>query len=465
MSSSITEDTDNIVDYVEVRSGQYRDSVTLMLLSQTLTEDPAVDNAIVAMGTTLNLELLAEAGYELPEVTAGDLVLAFRCREDAVSDTRSLLDRVLSETRRGGARTGSTAVAAHTLRSAAGMTGANVALISVPGEHAFRQAVDAIEAGLHPIIFSDNVTVEHEIIIKRIATEAGLLAMGPDCGTVVLAGVGLGFANVVSPGPIGLASASGTGAQQVCALCDRAGVGVRHALGLGGRDLGDEVGGLSALAAIRLLDDDPAVEIIGVIAKQIGSQTRPAIDELLAEIRTPAVMVPGDDLIAGTKALLSGLAKEMPAIPSWSPVAERPRRPGHVLGLYSGGTLAGEAARMASEAGAEANIIDLGADEYTRGRPHPMIDYRLRLERLAAADSDPTVGVILLDVVLGHGSNPDPAAELGPAIAQSGLPVYVALIGTEGDPQGHDRQAEALAAAGATVFASNAAAVAAAVQS
>ncbi len=458
-------DSQTTVDVVEVRAGQYRDSVTLMLLSRTLTEDPAVDHAIVAMGTALNLELLVDAGYQLPEVTAGDLILAFRGREEAVADTRLLIDRLLNESGRATGAAGSVEAVARTLRSAAAMSGANVALISVPGQHAFRQAVDDIEAGLHPIIFSDNVTVAHEVVLKRMATEAGLLAMGPDCGTVLLDGVAVGFANVVSPGPIGLVSASGTGAQQVCALCDQAGVGVRHALGLGGRDLSDDVGGLSALAAIRLLDDDPGVEVIGVIAKEIGQRTRPAVDELLAQIETPTVIIPGDDLVAGTRALLSELAVELPAPPTWSPAAERPRRPGRILGLYSGGTLAGEAVRMASEAGADAEIIDLGDDEYTRGRPHPMIDYRLRLERLVAADSQQTVGAILLDVVLGHGFNPDPAAELGPALAEIGLPVYVALVGTAGDPQGHDRQAEALAEAGATVFASNAAAVTAAVQS
>ncbi len=455
--------SDGTVDYVEVRSGQYRDSVTLMLLSETLTEDANVEHAIVAMGTALNLELLTDAGYQLPDVTAGDLVIAFRCLQGAADDARSLVDRLLSESGRRREDPGSTAVVARTLRTAAEATGANVALISVPGEHAFRQAVDAIEAGMHPIIFSDNVTVDHEITIKRMANEAGLLAMGPDCGTVVLDGVCLGFANVVSPGPIALASASGTGAQQVAALCDHAGVGIRHILGLGGRDLGDDVGGLSALSAIRMLDDDPGVEVIGLIAKEIGPQTRLVVDDLVAELKTPVVMLPGDDLVAGTNALLSELSIEMPAISTWLPASERPHRPGRLLGLYSGGTLAGEAERMTAESGAEAEILDLGADEYTRGRPHPMIDYRLRLEHLNNADDDPTVGAVLLDVVLGHGSHPDPASELTPTIAQIGLPVYIALVGTAGDPQGYERQAESLAGAGATVFASNGAAVAAAV--
>ena len=218
--------------------------------------------------------------------------------------------------------------------------GATVVLISVPGEHAFRQAVEAIEAGAHPIIFSDNVSLDHEVIIKELANEAGLLAMGPDCGTVVLDGVGLGFANVVSPGAIGLVSASGTGAQQVCAITDYAGVGVRHVLGLGGRDLSDEVGGLTALPAIGLLDSDPGVEVIGVIAKTIGPETARALDALTAETQTPTVMIPIDDLTLGTSALLGTIGVAMPDLPTWMPPQKRRRGPGRVLGLYSGGTLA-----------------------------------------------------------------------------------------------------------------------------
>ena len=229
-----------------------------------------------------------------------------------MSDTRSLLDRVLSEIaarrRQDRLDRGGGSHAAERRRHDRGQCGLDLGA----GRTRLPSSRRRHRGWVHPIIFSDNVTVEHEIIIKRMATEAGLLAMGPDCGTVILAGVGLGFANVVSPGPdragFGLGYRRPAGVRSLRSRRSRC----SPCLGSGRRDLGDEVGGLSALAAIRLLDDDPAVEIIGVIAKQIGSQTRPAIDELLAEIRTPAVMVPGDDLIAGTKALLSGLAIEMP---------------------------------------------------------------------------------------------------------------------------------------------------------
>lgn len=457
---------------VEVRPGVYHDSVTLMQLSQALLDDASVLHAQVSMGTELNLDLLVDNGYDRPDAAAGDLVIAINTDIDTDTDTdddasldrvRALADGLLAASSLRTSGTSAGVAPARTVRTAV-ERGASVVLISTPGEHAFRQAIEAVEAGAHPIIFSDNVSVEHEVIIKQRAAEAGVLAMGPDCGTVVLDGIGLGFANVVTPGPIGLVSASGTGAQQVCAITDHAGVGVRHVLGLGGRDLTDEVGGLAALAAIRLLDADPGVEVIGLIAKTIGPTTRTIVDALVAEIDTPVVSIPVEDLTAGTRDLLTAIGAPEPELPVWATTADRQRGSGRVLGLYSGGTLAAEADHILAAAGVEAEVIDLGDDEYTRGRPHPMIDSRLRVERLVevgrSADAD--VGVVLLDVVLGHGAAANPAADLVPTLAELPVPVYVALIGTSDDPQGRDAQAQALASAGASVFLSNAAAARAA---
>ena len=449
---------------VEVRPGVYHDSVTLMQLSQALLDDSAVRHAQVSMGTELNLDLLVEAGYDRPAADAGDLVIAVDAADADDSRVQALVEQLLSASRdRRGARSEHGQPAPKTVRSAVDVSRATVALISVPGDHAFRQAIEAIEAGVHPIVFSDNVSVEHERLIKDRAEAAALVAMGPDCGTVVLDGVGLGFANVVRPGPVGLVSASGTGAQQVCAIVDHAGVGIRHVVGLGGRDLTDEIGGRSALRALRLLDLDPGVEVIGIIAKSIGAQTGERLAELRAALDTPTVMVPADDLTTGANEILATIGVDPPALPRWDPPPETRTpggRGGRVLGLYSGGTLASEAALLLRGGlDPHAEIIDLGDDRYTQGRPHPMIDHRLRIERLQAADRDDSVGAVLLDVVLGHGAAPDPAAALAPAIASSTRPVLIALVGTAGDPQGRDAQATALSAAGATVFLSNSAAV------
>lgn len=451
---------------VDVRPGLYYDSVTLMLLSQTLGEDAAVGHALVAMGTELNLALLADAGYERPPATAGDLVVAVTLIEGAADDemdrVQALASTLLASTggpTGGGGADGPTDLPARSFRQAAQAGGATVSLISVPGPHAFTAAMEAVEAGTHPVVFSDNVSVANEVALKQAANAAGLVAMGPDCGTVILAGAGLGFANAVVPGPIGLVSASGTGAQQVCALADQADVGVRHVIGLGGRDLSDEVGGLSALPALRLLDADPDITVIGIVAKSIGPATRALLNQAIAEVATRVVLVGVDDLTAGSAELIRAAGVEPPPPLAWAPADARPSKPGRVVGLYGGGTLAAEADAVLTASGLapdQVEILDLGDDEYTQGRPHPMIDARLRVEHLAATVGRDDVGAILLDVVLGHGSLAEPAAALAPTLAAATMPVHVALIGTAHDPQGRDAQAATLAATGAHVWLSNA---------
>ena len=452
-----------MIDHVELRSGLYRDSVALMLLTRTLSQDNGISDPIVAMATTLNMELARTAGYEIPEGSGSELLIAFRAEEEAISRCLQIIDELLNQSQ-------DPTVAHENLNHRPRSLGrlatdwkSDVALVSVPGEHAAYQAVEAIEAGAHPVIFSDNVSIKNELSLKKQATDLGLLVMGPDCGTVILDGVGLGFANVIPAGPIGLISASGTGAQQVLALCDHAGVGVRHVLGLGGRDLTDEIGGISAHTALTMLEDDPTVEVIGIVAKEVGPSTRESLEDAASKLSTPVVWVPTGDLTNGTDQLLEVAGFELPAVPVWRPAMERPNGSGRLVGLFSGGTLAIEAQAIAQASGCEAEIVDLGADEYTVGRPHPMIDNTLRLERLAEMSRDETVGTVLLDVVLGHGASPDPAAELQSALRDISVPIFVSLIGTNGDPQNFDSQVNQLTQAGAEVHLSNASAARAAV--
>jgi FdrA protein len=434
-----------------------------MLLTRTLSQDNGISDPIVAMATTLNMELARTAGYEIPEGSGSELLIAFRAEEEAISRCLQLIDDLLN-------RSQESTVAHETLNHRPRSLGrlvtdlqSDVALISVPGEYAAYQAVEAIEAGAHPVIFSDNVSIKNELSLKKQATDLGLLVMGPDCGTVILDGVGLGFANVIPAGPIGLISASGTGAQQVLALCDHAGVGVRHVLGLGGRDLTDEIGGISAHTALAMLEDDPTVEVIGIVAKEVGPSTRELLEDAASKLSTPVVWVPTGDLTDGIAQLLEIANFELPALPVWGSAIERPNGSGRLVGLFSGGTLAVEAQAIAQASGCEAEIVDLGADEYTVGRPHPMIDNTLRLERLAEVSRDETVGTVLLDVVLGHGASPDPAAELQNALGDISVPIFVSLIGTNGDPQNFDSQVNQLTQAGAEVHLSNASATRAAV--
>ncbi len=455
------QDTLGTNELVEVRSGAYHDSVTLMRAGRRLAERPGVTAALTAMATTLNVGLLAEMGFTPPRgACPDDLLVAIRAEgPDALEAARATVDDLLAS--RAAPRGFGAPPAALTTGSAARRIEATVALVSVPGTYAFAEAMDALDAGLNVMVFSDNVPVEHELELKETAARRGLLVMGPDCGTAVIGGVGLGFANVVRPGRIGLVAASGTGAQQVMSLLDEAGAGVSHVLGVGGRDLSAKISGRSTLQALRALDADPGTELIVVVSKppapEVGDLIRSAARRLATPVRFGLLGEDGDDLTAVAEDALAAVGVTVRPWPSWQPPHRiHPPRAGLLRGLFAGGTLCEEAALIAGHARHE--MTDLGEDRYTRGRAHPMIDPALRLDRLAAETTGDTAAVVLIDVVLGHGAEPDPAAALVPVIEEAKIPVVVSLCGTAGDPQGRDRQAEALAAAGAAVFSSNAAA-------
>jgi FdrA protein len=443
---------------VEVRSGAYHDSVTLMRAGRRLAERPGVSAALTAMATTLNLDLLAEMGFTPPPgARPDDLLVAIRADDaDTLEAARARVDDLLAT--RPAPRAFGVPPPARTTGSAARRTEATIALVSVPGQYAFAEAMDALDAGLNVMVFSDNVPVEHELELKETAARRGLLVMGPDCGTAVVGGVGLGFANVVRPGRIGLVAASGTGAQQVMSLLDEAGAGVSHVLGVGGRDLSAEISGRSTLQALRALDADPATELIVVVSKPPAPEVSDLIHSAARRLATPVrfgLLGDGGDLTNVVEDALGAVGVPVPAWPSWLPSQRiHPPRAGLLRGLFAGGTLCEEAALIAGAT--PHKMTDLGDDRYTRGRAHPMIDPTLRLDRLAAETTGGTAAVVLIDVVLGHGAEPDPAASLVPVIQEAKVPVVVSLCGTSGDPQGRDRQGEALAAAGAAVYSSNA---------
>jgi FdrA protein len=497
---------------VEVRTGSYHDSVTLMQVSRSVAAVPGVLSAQVAMATELNLDVLRTMGFTLPLVVGpADLLVAVRAVDDAAHDAAQLaLTEALAASRApssGGP--GAAAELPHrTTGAAARGSGAGLAVISVPGGHAFVEAMDALEAGLDVMIFSDNVPVEQEVRLKDEAGRRGRLVMGPDCGTAVVSGVGLGFADVVRPGPVGLVAASGTGAQQVMCLLDAAGVGVRHCLGVGGRDLSAAVGGRSSRQALLLLDADPDVELIVVVSKPPAAEVERDLRELAGTLSTPvqfALLGAGrPDLTAAARTAAEAVGATWPTLSSWPAGSDRSGRVDRsdrggrctrLRGGFAGGTLCDEAMLIAAQAlGPVASniplpgaprlagdltrtldgtspdhlMIDFGDDELTRGRPHPMIDGRIRAEwlaREAAAIGAGQGAVLLIDVVLGHAAHPDPASELAPAVltARAGvaarggeLAVVVSLCGSQGDPQGLLRQAEALAASGASVYLSNA---------
>jgi FdrA protein len=474
---------------------RYVDSVELLSITRRMRQTEGVDFATALMGTPANLAALQDEGVtgEALTATPNDLVLAARAA-DAVQadDALDQAEHALSSP--------PSAVAAPTEREPRsleavldGLGDPNVAIVSVAGAYAALEAHKALTAGLHVLLFSDNVSLEEEIALKEHAASVGRLVMGPGAGTASIGGCGLGFANAVAPGRVGVVAAAGTGAQEVMALLDRWGEGVSHVIGVGGRDLSAQVAGRSARLAMQALARDPATDVIVLVSKPpspdvarevvaAGGAT-PVIAALIG--LAPGDSVPGAVAVAATlEAAVAHAVRQQGGSPpsDWSDwrsqVADSLVDLGPsqhaVRGLFSGGTLCYEAQtllqhwlgdvwsntplddrfRVPAPAGAHI-CLDLGDEEYTKGRPHPMIDAEARLGVLAEAAEDDDVAVVLLDVVLGYGGHDDPASVLAPACAAVTTPegprVVVYVLGTKGDPQGLARQRQTFEHAGCLV--------------
>jgi succinyl-CoA synthetase alpha subunit len=495
----------------EVIPREYRDSVALMQLSAALAKRPGVEQVAAVMGTDNNLSLLRQSGMELGDIAVGanDLLIVVQgddgALRPALDEARARLSAPGQQADRGGARKLAPRSIAMALADDAE---ANLAMISTPGEFATAEALKALNLGLDVMLFSNNVSVPDEAMLKRLARDKGLIVMGPDCGTAIINGIPLGFANVVKRGSIGAVGASGTGLQEVTVLVDRLGGGISQAIGTGGHDLSNEVGGISMLTGLKYLADDPSTEVIVLISKP---PAKDVADEILGKARScgkPVVAIfMGSDPsrlsggnVHGVRTLedaarvaiaLSQGRKPEPTddvvpVPAGIPKLAAGQR--YIRGLFSGGTFGFQATMLLQESmvvhsntkvgkslplgdvfkSEGHTIVDLGDDAFTRGRPHPMIDYRLRTERIVQEAHDPETAVLLLDVVLGFGSHASPAAELVPAleaargIAERSGRAFICIghvCGTDGDPQGLASQTHALRAAGMILADSNAQAV------
>jgi len=496
----------HMTDRVVIARGTYRDSVSLMQLSREVLRLPGVADVAVVMATPLNRGLVTEQGFDLPDdLSPDDLVVAVRATtSDQATGAVAVVQQRLSEGPSG--QPGQiNEPESRTFRSATRADPSlNLAMVSVPDQHAAYETRAALDAGLNVFCFSSGVSLEDEVELKRWADRSDLLLMGPDCGTAILDGIGYGFANVVARGPVGIVAASGTGLQQTCCLLAASGVGVSQAIGVGSRDLSDEVGGIMTRRALRLLARDDRTQIILLLSKPPGPATRDRVAEWVAETGRKGVVAflgldhgaaaPGGSVevvgsledAARRGAELAGGRWEDPPLP------RVPTTRGFVRGLFSGGSLCYEA--MAVMAGAlgevRSNIplrtgwpvldvthpeghefIDFGHEDLTSGRPHPMIDPSLRNARFVEDARDPDVGTILMDVILGLGAHVDPAGDLAPLIEAGrrikgvDLAVIVALCGTDADPQGYAAQRRRFEAAGAIVTRSAAQAARAALQS
>jgi len=477
-------------DYVELRPGAYADSVALLQVSTDVAAVDGVQAAQVAMATPLNLDVIESMGFALPETSPNDMVVAVRLDDESVRDAAlAAVDQALAAATRRSDSSGGTEEPARSIGTAISRTGTTMALVSVPGANAAVEAMDALDAGQDVMIFSDNVPVEQEIALKNIAASRNLLVMGPDCGTAMVDGVGLGFANTVQPGPVGIVAASGTGCQQLMCLLDYAGVGMSAALGVGGRDLSEEVGALATKAAMSRLDADPGTELIVVVSKPPAETVAADLQKFADTLSTPVQFaLLGDeqaDLTKSAEDVLTRVNATVPEWPHWGTSSSSVSK-GQLRGLFAGGTLCDESMLMAREAlgpvysnipldpahaldstmTADGTVmIDFGDDSMTAGRAHPMIDPTIRNEYLASTAAETSTSVVLMDVVLGHGADADPAASTAPHIREAlesaraagrEIAIVVSCVGTNGDPQSLGSQAAALADAGAEVFLSNA---------
>lgn len=455
-----------------VRRAFYMDSVALMRISNTVASLPGVTAGALMIGSVTNKKLMQDAGLldsEGNAATANDLILAVRAdtletAQAALKEAESLLDK--PATGDAGAQRWNPKSIDTALQQ---LPGANIALISVPGEFAAAEARRALERGLHVMMFSDNVPLAEEVALKKLAAARGLLMMGPDCGTALVAGTALAFANAVPRGDVGIVSAAGTGLQEVSTLLARQGQGVSHGIGVGGRDLSREVGGLMTLAAIDALEADPATKRIIVISKPPAPSVTKKIVARAARSKKPVTLC-----LLGAKGV-SNVVRTLEAAAGFESKSEvEVKAKGVIRGFFCGGTLCAEAQIVlmdhglkvssnapvpgASEKGSPHLLLDLGDDEYTRGRPHPMIEPALRNEPIARALRDQNVGVILIDLVIGYGAHADPAGLIAAVVKKSKKLVIASVTGTESDPQVYSRQVRTLRAAGVVVADSNAAA-------
>ena len=494
----------------------YRDSVALMQLSAKLGKLEGIEEASAQMATKANLELMQSAGLldQLPEARPNDILLVVRGQKEALDAAVEEATRLLNE-KASNVKDDAQKEPTRSIQMAYEESNqkANLVLISTPGDYAAAEAMKALRLGMNAMLFSDNVSVEDEIKLKQYAKDRNLLVMGPDCGTAIIGGIPLAFANVVARGDIGVIGASGTGLQQVTCLIDQYGAGITHAIGTGGHDLAESVGGITMLTALSQLAADPATKVIVLISKPPAASIAEKVLHAAKQSGKPVVVCFLGADPAGIRAAgltpattLEEAARFAVAMSKGQDPAKLPQvtlkeslkqrakalakqlKPSqkNLRGLYTGGTFCyeallilqntlpglqsntptGKVTRVADLWKSQGNtILDLGDDDFTRGRPHPMIDPSLRDERVIQEASDESVGIILLDFVLGYGANEDPVGQIIPflqkareAAQKTGRQIiFVAHVcGTQGDPQNIKAQSQALVNAGVELADSNA---------
>lgn len=499
-----------------IRRNTYLDSVALMQLSSELTKLEGVEDAAAMMDTETNQGILADADMLTPEAKEAkpnDLCIVIKARDkDSVSNALSQVDHLL--TKEINLERQTAVDLPDTITEALDQDPTrNIVLISTPGSYAATEAYKALQNDKHVFLFSDNVSIDDEVFLKQIAVQKGLLMMGPDCGTAIINGHPLGFANVVRRGPIGLVAASGTGLQEVTSLLHRLGSGVSQAIGIGSRDLKDNVGGIMMDFSFHVLENDPETSVIVLISKPPSHDVSMKILHKVQSCKKPVVInfLDGDLQEIDRFGAIPAFTLEDAAVQAVTVSIGEKAEPSFftidktrineiidqelsrlsdqqkwIRGLYSGGTFTSETQMLLrdiagkvysnvptysnleilkGESSREHTIIDFGEDDYTVGKPHPMIDTRSRIEAIAVEAQDPEVAVILLDIVLGFGSHDDPASDFAPAIEEAlrtagkenrYISFIASICGTDEDNQNRRRQKDILSDAGVIIMESNA---------
>ena len=504
---------------VSVKHNLYQDSLKLMKISNEILDLPGIGDAFAFMGTTMNKEVrVSQANIEkedLQDAGPNDLILMVQGEdEEVLREGLLLFEKKMSEKAAKEQGDGLHHEEDHPKTISQGIqkqAASNLAIISIPGEYAALEAMKALQEHLHVHMFSDNVTIEEEILLKTTAKEKNVLFMGPDCGTSIINGTPICFANKIRKGPVGVVGASGTGIQQVTTIIDRIGSGISHAIGTGGRDLQDRVGGITALMGLEMLEKDEHTKVILLVSKPAGEKTKSKIIETMKRSQKQCVVVfLGDETQpeseassnihyastleegAALAAALSDPARDDHPATAFDRgdmdliVDEENRKKNaeqtYLRGLYTGGSLADETIQICTKHNKEIfsnltaekelqlpsiwssyknTIMDLGEDEFTKGKLHPMIDPTYRSQRLIEEMADPEVSVILCDVVIGYGAHENPAKAVADAVRRGRergshyVSVVASVCGTEKDPQILSEQERILKEAGVLVCPSN----------
>ena len=496
-----------------IKKNFFRDSVQMMQFSQQLKDEQGVIDAAIVMSTVLNkntlknMNLLTEDGIS---ATENDTLISINCQdENSLSNAIQKAEQLL---------TSISAKAKNEFTSLASaldtFSDANIASLSIPGQFVKEMATELINKQLNLFVFSDHVPLEDEIYLKNLALENNVLFMGPEAGTSILNGTVFGFGNRVRKGSIGIIGASGTGIQESSTMIDLFGEGISHGIGVGGRDLRNDIGGMMTMKAMEIFENDPNTKAVLLVSKPVDNYIRNKIINKINNFskKNYVLCLIGDNensvdtaKIKFSKSIQMSVLKILKLLDDnvykktkdvvrnqindsikLSESLSKDLNEGQkfIRGFFAGGTLCYESkiileqmigkiySNLSSDdeysikgnvSSKENTLIDFGEEEFTSARPHPIIDPLLRRNRILEDANDPNVGVIIIDIICGinaakntmafHAETIKKAIEIAREQGRK-LSVFTYICGTENDVS--KNELKLLADSGAKLFTSNA---------